>query len=504
MRRNLPVQVRIDPLKSAHSPLESDHSAGQNGKLFLLLLLFLPCFFIHTNLDNDIWFLLTSGRYVLQSGIPHIEPFTLHQNMSFVMQQWLTAVTFWSVYAKLGAAGLIVLVFLVFVCIVAVTYKLAIFLSNGNFIAAFLATFLTAVLLTPWMTTRPLIFTLLILIIELYSLERYIASQKATWLIPLPFLSAFLVNLHAAMWLIQFVFLLPYFIDSFRFKVLSIEGQGYPKKTLLLTTVLMFATGFINPYGFDAMTYLFRSYGYTEIGFVNEMMPPNINELLGIIVFGTFFLVGCIYFLYRKGTSRLRYALLMLGTAVLALSSTRSFPLFVLCTFFSLAYFLRKITLPQNKIKSAKNALLLRTVLIVLVAIELGYVFYQKYTVIIESEVTPDVAHAVEYLKDHEDADGMVLYTSYDDGGYAEFLGFKPYLDPRAETFVKKNNHVADIMKEYCLLETGDVYYGEILDRYQFTHLIVSKYDILFVYLPYDSNYEKIYEDDTYAIYKKI
>jgi len=44
---------------------------------FLPLLLCLPFFLIQIKLDNDIWFLLNSGRYVLQHGIPFVEPFTM-------------------------------------------------------------------------------------------------------------------------------------------------------------------------------------------------------------------------------------------------------------------------------------------------------------------------------------------------------------------------------------------------------------------------------------------
>jgi hypothetical protein len=96
----------------------------------------------------------------------------------------------------------------------------------------------------------------------------------------------------------------------------------------------------------------------------------------------------------------------------------------------------------------------------------------------------------------------MVLYTGYDDGGYAEFMGFRPYIDPRAEVFVQKNNKTRDIMKEYFLLQTGGLYYKELLDEYHFTHLVVSDYDILHTYLPYDSDYRLVYDDGEYFVYQ--
>ena len=482
--------------------LDPDKRSEKHAKIFLLLLLYLPCFFLHTDLDNDIWFLLNSGRYVLQNGIPYIEPFSMHQNMSFIMQQWFTAVIYWGAYSKLGIAGLLAIVFLVFACIISVVYQLAKYLSKGNFIASFLAAFLTALLLTPFLVSRPILFTLLILICELYLLERYIGEQKIGYLIPLPILSALLVNMHAARWPVQFVLLLPYVIDSFRFRVLMVEGQGYDKRFFFPAILLMFAAGFANPYGIGAMTYLFRSYGYTEINQVNEMMPANINNVLGILIFATFFLVGAIYFLKKNGKTRLRYVLLTMGTAVLALSSTRSFVLFVVCSMFPLAYWLKDIKLPENKIKTQKGTLVLRVVLIVLVSLELVYALYSRAVKVAQTEVEPPVAGAVHYLLASESPENVVLYTGYDDGGYAEFMGFRPYIDPRAEVFVQKNNKARDIMKEYYLLQAGGLYYKELLDEYHFTHLVVSDYDILHTYLPYDSDYRLVYDDGEYFVYQ--
>ncbi len=476
-------------------------NAGHGGRLVLLLLLYLPCLFIHTQLDNDIWFLMSNGRYILQYGIPFIEPLTLHQNLSYVSQQWLSTVIFWVVYSKLGALGLLALVSVAFACIITVVYRLNNLLSGGNFHTSFLVTFFFSVLLSIFTVARPMIFTLLILVSELYLLELYAGSGKAAYLVPLPFLSALLVNLHASMWPMQFIILLPYAIDSFRFRFSIVEGQGFRKKFFYPAILLMFAAGFLNPYGFDAMTYLFRSYGHAEIYFVSEMQAADINETLGKVIFAAFLIVGAVYLLYKNGKTKLRYVLLTGGTAVLALSSIRSFSFFIICGIFPLAYFLKDMPPPKIRTRSAKRALLLRAVLIFLVAAELVYGFYAKYSGVAASQVTPKSTAAFNYLLAQGGGD-VVLYTGYNDGGYAEFVGFKPYIDPRAEVFVKKNNHQDDIMKEYFLLQTGNIYYKTVLDKYNFTHLLVAKADILYTYLPYDGDYRMVYEDELYAIFE--
>ena len=502
-------------MKQTKQPTGDRHNAGEpiaiskasekyspKTIVLLQLLVFLPCLFIMLQLNNDTWFLLNSGRYVLQHGIPTIEPFTLHQNFGFVMQQWLTAVIFWVVYSKLGAAGLLALVFLLYCAIVVVTWKLCWHLSEGNPVATFLATLLTSASLMIVMVTRPTIFTLLIIISELYFVERFIHSSKPAFLIPLPILSDLLVNLHAAMWPMQFIWLLPYVVDSFRFKIGILEGEGYPTRFFFSALALMFAAGFLNPYGWSGMTYVFRSYGYKEISFVDEMQPVNINEAIGMFIFGAFFLVLAFYLLNRQRTTKLRFVLLTLGTTILTLSSLRSVAFFFVCAYFPLSYLLRDVTLPESKIQSSKNMLRLRVVLGALVAIVAGSMIVQRVMIFDEKKELPTVSAAVNYLIAEEPQDSMRLYMGYNEGGYGEFMGLRPYIDPRAEVFVQKNNHVKDVMKEFYLMQTGQTYYKTVLDEYQFTHLIVAKTDILAVYLPFDNDYQLVYDDSEYSIYR--
>ena len=500
------VMQMLSRTKSGESLKTIDPETMGNQKkkpnMILILLVFLTCIIVTLHLDNDIWFLLNSGRYVVQHGIPTIEPFTLHENFSFLMQQWLSATIFWEIYSKLGAIGILALVFLFFCAIVAVTYLLTWHISGGNQIAAFIATMITSAALKPVMVSRPIIFTLFILVCELYFVERFISSSKLRYLIPLPLFSALLINLHAAMWPIQFVILLPYIIDAFRFKVLIIQGQGYPKRFFFPAIGLMFAAGFLNPYGWDAMTYVFRSYGYQEITMVLEMKPADINQVSGMLIFGLLFLILAIYMVKKERKTRIRYVLLSLGTAVLALSSVRSFSLYAACGIFPLAYFLKDVTLPQSKIKTEKGVMRLRVVLIALVTLTVAGLLIQRVSAFDEDKETPTVVQAVNYLKEHESTEDMVLYTGYNEGGFVEYMGLKPYIDPRAEVFVQKNNKTDDVMKEYYSLETGQIYYKTVLDKYQFTHILTSHDDVLYVYLPHDSDYQLIYEDSEYLIYR--
>ncbi|WP_425802389.1 hypothetical protein ACHOLT_15395 [Desulfitobacterium sp. Sab5] len=478
--------------------------SNTKDRILLFVVLFIPCLLINQVLDNDIWFILNNGRYVLQNGIPYTEPFTLHQGMSYVMQQWLTSVIFWVIYSTFGAFGLTFFTSLVEAGIIYAVFRLSMRISEDNFFVSYAVSLFISVFISPFMVQRPYIFLLLIIAIEMYLLESYISTRNVKYLFYLPLLSVLQINLQAAMWPVLFIVLIPYIIDSFKFKLLFIKGQGYSRKSLFIIIAIMFLVGFINPYRVDGMTYLFRSYGYKEISsLVLEMKAPNINDLWGMVIYGCMFCLILVYCVYKKGKTRLRYVLLSMGTAVMTLSSIRSFSLFSICGIAPLAYYLKNVSLPKTNAHPSRNLKVLRKILILLLCIAIGVGMYSKYRSTQKQVQNMSLSGVVNYLLKNTDTKNIVLYTGYNDGNYAEFMGLKPYIDARAEVFIKKNNKKDDIMREYYLLQSGGIFYRNVLDKYNFTHLIVSKNDILDTYLPYDEDYKIIYSDEYYKVFEK-
>lgn len=469
----------------------------------LSFLIFIPCLLIGQTLDNDIWFLLNSGRYVLENGLPTTEPFTIHQGLSFVMQQWLSASLFWAVYSKLGAVGLFALVTLFYGLIILTIYKICMLISQKNFLVSFAVTLTVGVLISFFMQTRPFIISSLLIVLEVFFLESFIQKGKRAYLYFLPLLSLLGVNFHAAMWPMLFVVLIPYWADSFQFRLGMLEGQGYAKKPLFIVSAIMLAAGLINPYGLGAMRYLFQSYGHPEISaLVREMLPANINQPFGKIIFGSMFAVILVYGLYQKGRTKLRYILLTLGVAFLALSSIRGFLFFGIFGFFPLSFYCKDIEIREKAVVTVRQKSM-KTVLIVSLCLIAGFGLIQKYNRTVRFVSEPDGAGAVDYLLEHADIQTAILYTHYDVGGYAEYMGFKCYIDPRAEVFVKKNNGKADIMAEFYQLQKGYLYCGEFLQKYDFTHLLVPRNDILYVYLPNEPDYRLVYEDGEYRLFER-
>ena len=360
-------------------------------KLLFCASIFIGLLFIPYTLDNDVWFLLNSGRYVLIYGIPHIEPFTIHQNFHFVMQQWLSAVIFWKIYAVLGPYGLIVLLHIVDILIIYILFRLCMLVSSKNWQISTVVTTIIGIIFTPlFIRTRPQIFSGLLLLAEVFFLEKYSRTKQKKYLLILPYLSLLLINLHAALWPMLLIIMLPFIADALpgkfnKLKQRFFSSDSYPLSPLLICLFVSFIVGFCNPYGWESMSYLSRSYGYAEINsLVGEMHPIVITNLLGAIIF---LMLLCITIIYARKTLPLRYVLLTGGTALMALSAYRNICLLFLLGIFPFAYVFKDCKLltfnTHCGTPTYKSSYRLRCGLIVLLLLTLSFIFYKQWTILV-------------------------------------------------------------------------------------------------------------------------
>jgi hypothetical protein len=474
---------------------------NKNDRKILLILLFLPCLLIRRALDNDTWFILNSGRYVMNNGIPHIEPFSIHENMEFVMQQWLTDVVFWNIYNTVGELGLFLLVMIFYALVIILLYKLTMNISEGNFFVSYSVTILASILIYTYMVTRPTIITLVIVMIELNVLELYAKRGEYKYLLVLPILSLLMINFHAALWPMLFILILPYIIDSFKIRIGFISGEGYNKRFLFLSIAVMILAAFANPYGIDAMLYLMKSTGYPYMKYIMELQPPNVSSFAGALIYVYIAFVVFVYIFYRRGKTRIRYFLLTAGTIFMVLLSVRNITYFALCSLFPLAHYLKDLNI--NYIGVNKNNKKFRIILITLIVIVVIIGMYENGLHYNTAMQYKDLNETVDYIIENEDISSIMLYTGFNEGSLVQFRGLRTYIDPRAEVYFKKQNNKYDIFNEYFELRYGKIYYKNIMDKYNFTHLIIGKGELLDTYLKEDENYKVIYENEKYNLFRK-
>ena len=502
-------------------------------------------------LDGDTWFLLNCGRYVVETGtIPHEEFASIHGGLHYVMQQWLTAIIFWKIYSNFGADGLIIFAWIVGFILTFVYYRMCLFVSGGNkTISVMLSMIICGIISSHFIVTRPWILSTLLLLIEIFLLEKYFAERKIWTLCALPILSAIFINIHAAMWVMMIIVLLPYIAESL---ILNFKNISTPFLPLIFAALGIFLAGFLNPYGWESMTYVFRSTDPSIRQLIIEMRPLTADSIAA-----TFFYIfsALLIVAFSKKSLPIRYFFLTFGIMFMGFYSLRNlFIFFVLATFplalaaknlhFDNFFILRpklfiplyllcipeiffvcyrgqqsiyEINLPmkilfaftifflicfiffyrkEGKLFSQEIFILRRKPLIALVSLQLIIFFAISYYSIPVRKYEP-YKPAVEFLLSKNRAEDIILWTGYNSGGYFEFYKIKCYIDPRAETFLLSNNQKDDIFQEYKDLFSGDLDYREFFSRYNFTHIFVTKDDlILYLMLSNDENYKLLFEYD--------
>ena len=315
-------------------------------------------------------------------------------------------------------------------------------------------------------------------------------------------LSFLLINMHAAMWYFQFVFLLPFILNGIKFDKIKLlkklKIDNYKLKPILIAMVCMIIIALVNPYGIQALLYIFKSYGIPLINeIIGEMNSVTWTEYQGKVIFIYIILFMLLCFVRRDLKFDIRHFLFMCGLTLLGFMHNKCYPLFVLVFTYTLMYYFKKMKIdikPNNKIlfslgRGLSVGLALSLLVTFVLTIYNSYTFYtfeEKYK----------MDKTISYILDNYNKEEVVLYINFNTGGYAEYRGLKAYIDGRAELFFKKFNEKEDIFKEAFSIEREVNFdFDSFINKYNFTHIIVYDFSYFKMYLDKDDKYELVFSD---------
>lgn len=492
--------------------------------------------------EADTYFVMNLGRYVLEHGFPHVDPFTVHENLQLVAQQWLSGVLFWEAYKNFGVDGLLAVDAFFAAATVLIFWRLCLFVSGGNKILSFALSFVAAIFYATMTVPRPHIISATLLLVEVFCLEKFTRTENPKFLIALPLVSVALSNFHAAVWLMSLVVCLPFlFVKNFRHI-----------KFLLATMVVTALCGLLNPYGSEAMTYVFRSYGIESINEnIREMDTPTAHGFQGKCFFLT---EAFLIFSLARGKVPWRYIFLSGGITFMAIMHGRNLPLFYFLATFPTAYVWREFSLEKFKTQRVPMTILIFLLLAAFTAVSVSLfkecreelslpleillvatVLFVLYVLLIPkvdgrilhptllprknlsllcgvflaggiffvtiAATQPKPPHmytdAIKFLLRTERPENISLYAGQGVGGLAGHFGVKYYIDSRSEVFLKANNGRKDIFDEYLDFTNGKLNYKDFFARYNFTHILITNEEpFLFDELSADKNFRVVYESE--------
>lgn len=462
--------------------------------LAIIIVISTPILFTAKNMDTDTWFLLNSGRYIIENGFTTTEPFSMFQGLEFSFQQWLTDVYFYWIYTKFNEIGLILVIMIESMIMLALYYKLCMLVSNRNTGISLIYTICFSAISAAYMVVRPQITTYIILILELIILEKYVRTKQVKILAFLPLLSVAEINLHASMWWMLFIFMLPYLCELRFIRIDRIQPDIYPKRPLWIFVIIMILAGFLNPYGLRNMMYLINSGGSKYAADVIGEMGPINYKSVGLYLLIVLSVILAVTLSKKKDSIKLRYLYLYVGCAFMALVNVRSIILFALAGFMIGAYECRKF--------KATGFEIARFVIYIEILIGVIVIAGNFNSSEVFESIKNQNMKIIKYLDERCVPNETNLFTGYNIGALYEYEGYKCSLDARMEVFTKRMNGVFNYFDEFVEVSNGKIYYKEYLEKYNFDYYVLEKEGALYISVSHDKDFETLFDTDDYALLK--
>ncbi len=454
--------------------------------------------------DNDMYFLLATGREIIENGILRENPFFVLEGYHVVIQQWLSTVILYFLYNQFGNWGLMILSVVMAAIDGILIYKIGMIDKTHKKNTVILLTGLILLFLVPFCNVRPTLYTITLLLLQLYCCDKYEQTNNSKWLLSLPIISFLEINLHGSLWIIHFIFLIPYVVPAIKNPFVKFNDQGTYfrfKLGFFIVILLMILAGFLNPYGLDNIMFLFNTYG-EDLQDISEIQPLSVSDFYGIVLIALVVIVSVIA---SKRSVRSTSFYLFCGTLLMAIPHTRNVVYLVIGSILMLmdTLSLKEIKLPE---KTNKHTAKLMAVAFVLIILLTGNNLVQNAYLEVEDNATTPVA-AVNYLNEHVEESSRSktkVYTGFNNGGYFEFNGYRTYMEARPDLFNKKINKKEDIYKEYKELEkTNDDYEG-FLNKYQFNYLVTYKSTMFDYAISKKDNYKCVVNEEEYRLWERM
>ncbi len=479
--------------------------------LFVLAWIFLSYTFLSNVLqkffDGDIYHMLSAGKAIAGQGVIKEDVFFLNSGHKIVIQQWLYDLVVYEVYGNLGKIG--ILLFTILLSLVFIFLAIRVMRYYGvDLRLAWTGVLAVCAFYNTVFTIRPGLFTLILLLLQICFCEKHIKTGKSFYLYFLPLIMILEINFHASMWIAHLIFLLPYLvpIPAFAKKYVKLEDHHISIQKAALPIVCMIAGLFINPYGMDGITILFKQKEISSLG-IMELRSPELSSKFSIVMVVVLIIFA---FLYGKIKIHSSTAFLFLGTSVMLVANLRNIQMYAIGLIAVMCDLLCAIPLPKlDKIlgKTSKVLVvlcaLLTVVLIFTSAVKLPYslIFRDQPS---DSVRTP--VDAVEYLDANASKDSRI-YTEFNGGAYVSWKGYKIYFCSRTEGYCKAVNGGYDLIGEYLSIyrnasASGNDTFSEFLSEYNFEYLIVEVNNRLFPYMATRDDYEPVVNGNGYVVFK--
>ncbi len=515
------------------------------------------------SLQNDTFYTIKIGQYIMENGISQYDPFSWHQNLPYTFPHWAYDVGMACIYNIGGMFG-------IYLSTVGLTTILAVvwFLVNckltKNKLSSFILTMALIYLMAPYIAARAQLLTFILFTLEVFFIERFLDSKKIRYAIGLIILPAIIANVHLAVFPFYFVLFLPY-IGEYVFAVLAdlpniirkfkihridtkirkgkLVGEKKENKEklakeleekikkstenrerrkaraykldvprndnvrwLILIMVICAFTGFLTPLGDTPYTYLVKTMQGNTTQNINEHLPiVLISAKPQLCVIALFLAI----LIFTDTKIRLKDFFMIGGLLLLALMSRRQMSMFALIGLIVLNRLIAQLANKYDKDGCAKFIQKIQTPIgmmgLLLLVLIMCVPFVKPK---MDNQFIPESDYPVQacdYILENMDYKNIKLYNEYNYGSYLIFRGIPVFIDSRADLYTPELNgdKDRDIFTDFMNISTLGQYYEELFEKYGITDVLTYKSSKLNMLISRNEEYKVLYQDDYFVIYNR-
>ena len=488
----------------------------KNKKLYIIFSILLVLVVIMTvtkQMQNDTFFTIATGNYILQDGYDNMDHLTWHDNLQFYKLRWAFDILIALIYNTFNLTGIYVFV-LIIASITAVSLLYILVKQKNNVVISFICSIIAIILLTGngFFTGRAQIMSYLFLLWEIYCIEQLIETKKKRYYWGLFILSVLIVNFHASVWPMMIIVIMPYLAESILCKILK-KDQFIKSKfiiepinlKLIITAILFMVLGSVlSPIGTYTYSYMFKVIGGISSKIIVELQTTDILSSVGMALS---IITTSIILLSTKTKISLRDFFLFLGLYILALMAGRNMAFLYLLGMIPFAKLITNLfkTYNETELLEKLTELSRRTRVLLGITVFLILIFSNNLVTRLREEYVNPKKYPIEatkYIKENLDYANMKIYNNFNYGSYLEFQGIKAFVDSRSEIFTPQFNDTT-VLEDWYQTKTGYTNYNDTFEKYGINYALIENNEIINTYIRVDEKYEKVYDDSIFSVYVK-
>lgn len=519
-------------------------------------------------LQNDTFYTIKIGEYIYNNGIGDLtqDLYSWHE-LPYTYPHWLYDLMVFVIYNSFGHLG-IYLSTIIFTAILGISVYALSNLKSKNRVVSLAISVLSVYLMRDFIAARAQLVTFILFVWAVICIEQLLNTEKKRYALFLVLIPLLITNLHCAVFPFYFILFLPYIGEYFllvledwdldmrmyrrlykvrkrisrkedtknncqtkvekitaaleerKVKRAALRKNPYKIRTsknhvvLLLIAVMAVAalTGFLNPAGDGAYTYLVKTLQGNTTDSINEHLPLTLSEAGEFaIALITFLLI----LVFTDTKINLHDLLMLGGITFLAFNSRRQISMFAIFCGPILAKLIADMVDKYDRETFKKLHDFIATwfgaVVIICPFIILSTNLYSPHIkdVYIDENAYP--VAAAEWMKANLDVENMKLYNEYNYGSYLLLNDIPVFIDSRCDLYSPEFNgdldagiDGRDIFSDALNIPGLAVNYENMFEQYGVTHIILYENCKLGMVLLDDPDYKVLYSEGNFKIFERL